>query len=204
MRWWSELKFIIRKLNRRRAEREMDEEIQTHLELDAEEEIADRRSPQDASHAAHRAFGNVLISKENTRSIWGFDRLESWWKDVRYSGKALSRSPGYTSAAVITLALGIGVNSTIYSGINAILFRPLAGVLNPEQLCRINLPYQPANLFFTKIIVRNRSAQTQITQFFQELQRRTMVLPDVKSVAVGEAPLLEGQMARYVIRPEGT
>src|SRR5262245_46967651 len=147
MRWWSELKFIIRKMNRRRAEKELEEEIRTHLDLEAEEQIADGCSPQAARHAAHRSFGNVLISSEHTRSIWGFGRLESWWKDVRYSGKALSRSPGYTSAAVITLALGIGVNSTIYSGINAILFRPLAGVLNPEQLCRINLPYQSGRGF---------------------------------------------------------
>src|SRR5262245_55165486 len=122
MRWWSELKFIIRKLNRRRAERELDEEIHSHLELEAEERISHGCSPQASIHAAHRTFGNVLISRENARSIWGFGQLESWWKDVRYCGKALSRSPGYTSAAVITLALGIGVNSTIYSGINAILF----------------------------------------------------------------------------------
>ncbi len=164
MRWWSELKFIIRKLNRRRAESELEEEMRTHLELEAEEQIADGRSPQAASHAAHRIFGNVLISREKARSSWGFGRLESWWKDVRYSGKALSRSPGYTIAAVITLGLGIGVNSTIYSGINAILFRPLAGVTTPEQLCRINLPYQSGDGFewvpypeYLEIMQSNRS-----------------------------------------------
>jgi macrolide transport system ATP-binding/permease protein len=147
MRWWNEFKFIIRKLNRRRAAEELEEEIRIHLELETLEKIADGSSPEDACHAARRNFGNVLIAKEKSRAVWGFGLLEILWNDLRYSAKTLQKTPGFTLAAVLTLGLGIGVNTAIYSGINAIFFKPMAGAQNPEQLCRIKLLHQSGGGF---------------------------------------------------------
>src|SRR5262245_47515659 len=137
--WWNELKFVIRKMNCRQAEQELEEEIRTHLELEAREKIEDGFSAEDARHAARRTFGNVLIARENSRAVWGFGLLERLWKDIHYSAKTLRKAPGFTCAAALTLGLGIGVNTAIYSGINAIFFKPLPGVQNPDQIFRIKL-----------------------------------------------------------------
>jgi hypothetical protein len=93
MRWWHELKYIMRKLYRRRAEQELEEEIQTHLELESCEKIEAGHSPEEARYAARRAFGSVVLTREGSRAIWGFRTLEIFWQDLRYGVRILWKKP---------------------------------------------------------------------------------------------------------------
>jgi len=134
MRWKQELIFIVRRLiHRRRAEQELDDEIHAHLEMEIEQNIADGMSPEDARLAARRSFGSVALAKEDSRTMWGLWSLEIFWRDLRYGLRMLLKSPNITLTAVLTLALGIGANTAIFTLLDKVLIRPLP-VEQPYQL----------------------------------------------------------------------
>jgi predicted permease len=122
---------------RRHREEELDDELRSHLEMAVQDHLERGETPQEAEAAARREFGNVGLVKEVTRQMWGWVWIEQLIQDLRYGLRSLRRAPSFSMVAVLTLGLGIGANTAIFSMVNAILLRQLP-FKNPEQLVAVD------------------------------------------------------------------
>ena len=140
MRWIDHIRLRLRSLFRRsRVEQELNAELQFHLEQQIEENLAAGMSREEARQAARRTFGNVALLQEQARDTWGISFLTTVWQDISYGIRTLSQSPGFTLVAVLSLALGIGGTSTIFSVISPILLRKPPFVKDPDRVVRISI-----------------------------------------------------------------
>jgi predicted permease len=118
---WRRFLFL---LHGSRFNHEMEEEMSFHLESKAEENRESGMSADEARYAARRRFGNAVLLKERSREEWGWGALDHVTQDLKFAVRALSRNPAFSLIVVLTLAFGIGVNTAIFSAVNALLLNP--------------------------------------------------------------------------------
>ena len=173
MRFLYRLSLRLRSLfKRNRVEQELADELRFHLEKVIEEKVAGGTTPEEARYAALREVGGVEHLKEECRDMRRVNYIEGFLQDVRYGLRQLRSNPGFTAVTVITLALGIGANTAIFSVINAVMLRMLP-VQEPERLVQIGFQGKHRGESFV--------GESFSYPLFKELRQHNQVFTDVSA-----------------------
>jgi len=132
--WWSKLRAGM--TGRTRIDDELAEEVRSQIEMETQDFMERGMTPEAARAAARRHFGNTTAVAEHARDAWTFGAVESLLRDVRYGFRAMRRSPAFSLVVILTFALGVGVNSAIFSVVNTVLLKPLP-YPDSERLVRL-------------------------------------------------------------------
>lgn len=138
MRWLSETLRRLRFRRHARFDEDLSEEMRLHLDLRAADRQAEGMSVEDARAAASRQFGNAALFRETSRAAWGWAFWDELTQNIRYGLRTLYANPGFAAAAILSLVLGIGANTAIFSIIHAVMLRSLP-VEDPGQLVQIRI-----------------------------------------------------------------
>ena len=175
MDWLRELGRRLKMLvHRRQFDADLEEEMRLHLELRQQEQPQSGMTTDDAQAAARRRFGNTTYLKEESHIAWGWEWFENLGKDVRYGLRMLRKAPGFSTVAILTIALGIGANTAIFSIVNAVLLHSLP-YRDPDRLVRV---------FFNEPGVGLRDVSFSKPEL-DDLQTRAGVFEDVTPIFEG-------------------
>ena len=138
-------------LQRRRADEELAAQIAFHIDMETQANIDAGMSPEDARTAASHRFGNTLAVRERAHDAWGWSWLETTLLDARLALRMLLRTPAFAAINLASLAIGIGLTVGVFGVVNALLFKPVSGVRDPESLVRIYQRAQGGQGDFTSL-----------------------------------------------------
>ena len=176
MDWLSELgRRLWMLIRRRQFDADLQEEMRLHLELREQEQIQAGLSPREARHAASRRFGNAMLLTEKSHMAWGWEWLESLVQDTAYGCRTMLRSPIVTIVALLSLALGIGANTAIFSLLDAVMLRSLP-VKDPSQLILLGKGNASG--------ITDDFARTQLYSypFYRQMQKENQVFSDTAAI----------------------
>lgn len=166
----------------------LDAELQFHLDQQIAENIAAGMSPEEARYAAMRSFGNTTVLREQTRETWSWTWAEQLLQDIRFALRQLWRSPGFVLVTVLTLMLGIGANTAIFTLMNALLLKSLP-VFEPNRLAHIGLSLDTSNIAAQNIPLNFK--------MIESLERRAHSFSGIIGWGASEFDLKEGD-SRHV------
>ncbi len=176
---------------RKKRDAELEEELRSHLKLSAQERVERGEKKEEAEHAARREFGNIGLVKEVTRDMWGWRWLRDLADDARYGLRVLGKNPGFAIVAILSLALGIGATTAMFSVVYGVLVNPYP-YANADRMVHLTVHETRGNPLFINL------NGPQLQQLRQAHCVESVAAMDGSSLTTTEGDLPEAVQAVYL------